>query len=171
MAKKKNNLPLLLAIGVLVSGIAVACSVKDDTKPTTDTPTEAHIMYRSIFINNIIGTYTPKNGAIITVGGSTMVMANTVTITSTKANDLYTINISTTDDAQTLKDIQFTENSVVNIVGINYTQKLDIVSVSKATLENVYLDLKSGSKEITSTDIYIENGVLTIFGTAIADKN
>ena len=167
MAKRKNNLPLLLAIGVLISGVAVACSVKDDN-PVTPT----NLIDRAIFLDNIVGTYTVKDGAVITSGGSTMAMATAnVTITSTKANDLYTINISTTDDAQTLKDIQFTENSVVNIVGINYTQKLDIVSVSKATLENVYLDLKSGSKEITSTDIYIENGVLTIFGTAIADKN
>ena len=169
MAKRKNNLPLLLAIGVLVSGIAVACSVKDDKDSGSATPT--NLIDRGVFLNDIVGTYTPKNGAVITSGGSTMAMSSDVTITSTKANDLYTINISTTDDAQTLKDIQFTENSVVNIVGINYTQKLDIISVSKATLENVYLDLKSGSKEITSTDIYIENGVLTIFGTAIADKN
>ena len=169
MAKRKNNLPLLLAIGVLISGVAVACSVKDDDSGTA-TPT--NLIDRAIFLDNIVGTYTPKNGAVITSGGSTMAMATAnVTITSTKANDLYTINISTTDDAQTLKDIQFTENSVVNIIGINYTQKLNIVSVSKATLENVYLDLKSGSKEITSTDIYIENGELTIFGTAIADKN
>ena len=171
MAKRKNNLPLLLAIGVLISGVAVACSVKDD-KPATDTSTAAHIMYRGIFVENVTGTYTPKAGATLTIGGDTMAMAAAnVTITSSEADDVYTLSISTTDATQTLKDIQFTENATVNIIGNNYTQKLDVVSAIKATLVNVYVEQTAGGKEITSTDLYIENGELTIFGTVIATKN
>ena len=170
MTKKKNYLQSLLAIGLLVSGIVIACSVKDD-KPATDAPTATHIMYRSIFVEGAVGTYTPKNGATISVSGVSMAMSGDVTITSTEANDVYTITISTTDGTQTLKDIQFTENKVINVSGNNYTQTLDVLSASKATLDNVYLDLSAGVKEITTTDLSIENGDLAIFGVVIATKN
>ena len=167
MTNKNHPLKLLLAIGALVSGISIACSVNEPGSKSRLTPIQ--LVLKDIFMENAIDTYTAINGVVLTANGTSMTMSSDVTITSAQVNNLYSLSIITSDSTQTLQEIKFDEDKVCSIDGVDYKQTIGVLNAYTLKLNNISLQQKTKT-EFTESDISVKDGRLIIFGTHIANK-
>lgn len=165
---KKGILKLMICMGVLGTGIAVACSTTTDDKGGGTTPKAPHVVN---LIDDLVGTYTPINGAKVSITGVDMDVSSASTIESKLVGDDFVFNVGTVTGGIT--KIEFTENKVINIGGQNYTQQFIFTSSDSATLLNAYITYTSASSfGTTSLDIGVNTGTKKLFidGVEIANK-
>lgn len=164
----KKNIILNLAINLMTCigllGVIYCSAIEGSNEDRKTRPP-----YVATLMNDLIGSYTPTNGATVSILGEDIILDTSTVIESKLNNNKYVFNINNLSG--TIKQIEFTEDKVVYIGSDKYTQEFIYKTPNSATLQNAYITFDSG-KGNTSLDIAFDtvSKKLTLEGMEIATK-